>query len=113
MRKILIDARMVQSIPHGIARYVGLMAKGLRRRADSLGLPYEPVFLVSQDFPQSESKINSRNPDFYGFPSIRVKAPFLNPRELLEIPSLLRQVDAAVYHSPSFSGLWNIPCPGL
>src|SRR5689334_900476 len=97
--KVIIDARMIDKIPHGIARYVTYLAKGLAqlRKAEN-GLRYEPIFLV-----------NSSNPDLFSFQTIEMKSPFLSPKELIEIPKTLKRLGAALYHSPSFSSLWNCP----
>ena len=105
---VAIDARMVSEIPHGISRYVTLLAKGLRQvHEKSGGLPYEPVFLVDT------GSSNYSLPDFQGFRIQKTTLSFLSGKELLEIPSILTQLGAAVYHSPSFSSLWSPPCPYL
>ena len=102
---IVIDGRMVSDIPHGIARYVAQIARGLK----SLGkLEYRPVFLVHPQLSHA-----SRQMFFEGFDTQEMQAPFLSPREWLEIPLYLRRSRAAAYHSPSFSSLWYSPCPTL
>ena len=101
--KVVIDARMVTAIPHGFSRYVSRLAEGLSQvRASVAGLPYEPVFLVS-----------SGEGEFHGFETQSARSAFLNPRELIEIPRLLRELGAALYHSPTFSSLLHAPCPWI
>ncbi len=108
--RVVIDARMVTSIPHGIARYVTHLAKGLEILHHSTPLTYEPLFLVHSTFGSNFSS-SFNDLSFGPFQTIPVSASFLNPQEIFEIPKTLRKVKAAVYHSPSFSSLWNCPCP--
>lgn len=101
--KLLIDARMIERVPHGIARYVSLLARGLGELDAAQELPYEPVFLIGPGFE-----------DPYGWPgfgTVRSQSRFLQPTELVEIPRILSQIDAKLYHSPSFSSLLRSPCP--
>ncbi len=98
--RILIDARMVGPVGHGIARYVNAIARALKDLDDRSKLPYEPVFIVS-----------SPSIAFDGFETIRSHVPFLDPREMLILPKLLQRARAALYHSPSFSSLIRCPCP--
>jgi len=96
--EVLIDARMVEVVPHGIARYVTSLASGLRGLSSERGgLPYEPVFLVREDFPKN---------DFQGWKIRRVHAKFLARSELFELPQAIQ--GAALYHSPSFSSLFSV-----
>lgn len=91
--KVLIDARMIGPVGHGIARYVTRLASGLAAMGT---LPYEPVFLVARETPRG---IFSR------FETIEAKSPFLSRSELREIPRILRENGISLYHSPSFSSL--------
>ncbi len=104
MKRVVIDARMVGSVMHGIARYVSLLAQGLQiARSDEGSLPYEPVFLVAS---------GGGGPDgFHGWPTVEVDTPFLSPIEQWVLPRVLREADASLYHSPSFSSLLRCPCP--
>jgi glycosyltransferase involved in cell wall biosynthesis len=102
--RLVIDGRMVGPVPHGFARYVTGLAEGLRRVAQDKPLSYEPVFLVSRDTPAAA---------FAGFTTCAVGARFLSPLELIEIPRLLRRLEATVYHSPTFSSLRKAPCPWI
>jgi glycosyltransferase involved in cell wall biosynthesis len=102
--QVVIDARMVTKIPHGISRYVTQLAKGLRRQQEGRRLEYNPVFLLSS---------LAHAVHFAPFNIHVVKAPFLHPGELLEIPQVLKTLDARLYHSPSFSSLWYCPCPSV
>ena len=101
---VLIDARMVSPIQHGIGRYVSELAKGLVALKTKKTLSYEPVFLLH---PQSDAT------PFKNFKTHLCSAPFLSLRELFEIPKILRTIQASIYHSPSFSSLLSCPCPSL
>ncbi|MBI2711564.1 MAG: glycosyltransferase family 4 protein [Bdellovibrio sp.] len=100
---IVIDARMAQAMNHGIAKYVSLMAQGLALCQKKKNLGYQPVFLVNSN--------SSKN--FFSFDTVQVHSRFLSPSEIFEIPSVLKRVGAAAYHSPSFSSLWSCPVPYL
>jgi len=102
--RVVIDARMVGDVPHGIAQHVLRFAEGLSFIDMETRLPYEPIFLLAPGV--SPAKIAN-------FRSQVVHAPFLHPSELWEIPRVLRDLDAAVYHSPSFSSLIAAPCPWI
>jgi glycosyltransferase involved in cell wall biosynthesis len=99
--KVLIDARMVGPVGHGIARYVELIVQGLAEIQAEAPLPYEPVFITSGGF------------ELKDFRSVGIAAPFLSLAEIAELPRLLRREDAALYHSPSFASLVAAPCPWL
>jgi glycosyltransferase involved in cell wall biosynthesis len=100
--RVLIDARMVGPVGHGIARYVQLLAKGLRRRQESAGgLKYEPVFLAQPGI------------TLEGFRTVPCPVPFLSPRELIAIPRIARRFRARAYHSPSLSAIPRLPCPWI
>lgn len=102
MKRIAIDARMIGPVPHGIARYVSGFARGLSRKSQNAGgLPYEPIFIVSQQV-QME-----------GFSTVAAASPFLALGELTEIPRILKKINADYYHSPSFSSLIYAPCPWM
>jgi glycosyltransferase involved in cell wall biosynthesis len=102
---IVIDARMVGEIPHGIARYVTEIAQALKTRKTALGqLPYQPLFLIHTSLkkipqPLQEFKLHA------------IDTPFLSLKELYEIPQVLKELKAALYHSPSLSSLITCPCP--
>jgi glycosyltransferase involved in cell wall biosynthesis len=96
MKKIVVDARMVGPVGHGVARYVQLMAKGLAGLAPR---DYDVVFLT-----QGRARIP-------GFECVPVRAPFLSPTEWIEIPAALKRLGADLYHSPSFASLPHCPCP--
>ncbi len=101
---VVIDARMVISIPHGIARYVTQLAKGLAELQKTTELSYRPLFLTHT---------KKADPFFCGFQSIQVSSPFLSPQEWIEVPKVLKALRAKIYHSPSFSSLWKCPCTSI
>jgi glycosyltransferase involved in cell wall biosynthesis len=101
---IVIDARMVLPVPHGIGRYVKNIAVGLSELAQSQELPYEPVFLTDRRF---SGYIPSQ------FVTVPVRSAFLKPSEILELPRILKVLKASLYHSPSFSSLAYSPCPWI
>lgn len=106
---IVIDARMVEEIPHGISRYVTYLAKALREIDEKKKLPYQPVFLVDPNrffTKDSEHPLNH-------FKTVAVESPFLSPKEIFEIPKILKNLGARAYHSPSFSSLYHCPCPWI
>ena len=98
MVKVVIDARMVGAVAHGIARYTAQIARALSSRK----LTYEPIFLVNENFSVSS---------FYGFEIHRVPAAFLSPKEWFEIPKALKKISPALYHSTGFSALPYCPVP--
>lgn len=105
MKKVVIDARMVGPIPHGISKFVTSIAQGLaQQKLQNGGLPYELHFLVSQETPTIP---------FQDFKTTLLHSPFLNLKELFEIPKFLKAEKADLYHSPSFSSLWTCPCPSI
>ena len=98
---VLIDARMVGAVLHGIARYVLQLSKGLAALQLQKPLPYEPAFLVSEE---TELK------EFHPFRTVRAQSSFLSPSEWLEVRWLARREKAALYHSPSFMSLPRLGC---
>ena len=98
--RVVIDARMVGSIPHGIARYVTQISKGL---AEQKELSFAPLFLVRPGMEDA----------FSGFETHTVRTPFLDPKETFLLPFVLKRLKPALYHSPSFSSLAFAPCPYL
>jgi len=94
---------MIHQTGHGIARYVSDLIQGLAQLREASGLPYEIHILVSAEGTNQNS--------FDGFETTVARAAFLNPGELVEIPRLLKRLQAGLYHSPSFSSLWSCPCP--
>lgn len=112
--KVVIDARMVGAVPHGIARYVTLAARGIesRLREDPHSVPFEPWYLIDPALNPS--------PDPRSFPPSRVlgvDARFLSIRELWAVPRALRDARADLFWSPSFAsfltGPLGLPCPWL
>lgn len=104
--KIVIDARMLGPGMHGIARYVDLLLTGLAQIQRDSSLDYEIGVLVSKEFPIDQ--IWSQD-----FQLIECESRFLSPREWFEIPRILKQFKADLYHSPSFSSLPYCPVPWI
>ncbi len=102
--RVVVDARFVGPVPHGVARYVSRLAEGLADLRDGGALPYELVFLRGRDTPVDALQ---------GFGTVEVGAPYLSPFEWIEIPSILRKLKAAAYHSPTFASLPSCPCPHI
>ncbi len=95
---------MVHRTPHGIARYVSRLADGLLTLREAGRLAYEPAFLIAPDCGE---------PVFARFPTLEARTPIHDPRELLELPGLIRKSGAALYHSPSYSSVVGSPCPWI
>lgn len=103
MSKVFIDARMVTFHPHGIARYVLSLPQAIRDLKNKNKLDHEFHFIINPE-QQNASWLD-------GFSSVVAKVPFLNPKEVIEIPQILKQQGADLYHSTSFSSLVSCPCP--
>lgn len=99
--KVVIDARMIGPIGHGIARYVSDLAWGLLHLRSERGLAYAPVFLVSRECPADALPGD--------FPRRACASPFLHPKEWFEIPRVLREERPALFHSPSFAAFFSSP----
>lgn len=97
MRSVYLDARMVGKSGHGIASYVKGLVKGIGKIKEDRDLGYELVLLVSSE--------GQEDPDFLPFKKQVVQSPFLSLQEIFEIPKILKQGQASLYHSPSFSSL--------
>ncbi len=96
-KRVLIDARMVGPLGHGIALYVRQLAEGLAR----LETPYEPHYLIAPNCP-SDSFLRTQ-------PHQVSKYSFLS---LWEIRGLAREIRGySLFHSTSFASLLNYPCP--
>ncbi len=103
--RIVIDARMVTAQGHGIANYLLDLLAGLKQLQVQKKLPYEIFLLISPSLPADHSLRH--------YPLAEVKIPFLHPSELWTLPTILTQIQASLYFSPSFSSLWKYPCPHL
>ena len=104
MKRVLIDARMVERIPHGIGVYVADLARSLQAIANK---PYQPVFILKRSLAM---ELRSQSP-WKDVECVLADSSFLSPSEWLELPKLLRREDAALYHSPSFASLPRCPVP--
>lgn len=94
-KKILVDARMIGGVGHGIGNYVLDMAAALADR----DLPFELTYLVAKG---SNSALRS-------LPHRESSVPFLNPLEAWRLPKELEGFH--LFHSPSFMSLASYPCP--
>lgn len=104
---IVIDARMITGVPHGIGRYVETLALGLSELDREKPLSFRPVFLVSPGFrPESSSA-------FAAFERVECSAPFLSPREWIEVPRALKRLRAKLFHSTSFASFPGLSIPYL
>ena len=104
--RILIDARMVSPFEHGISRYVSSIAESLL----SLGLPdleYEPVFILSEEVAGLSLPLWSQ------FQIVTARSSFLSPKEIFEIPKIIRKIGAVAFHSPSFASFPGITVPTM
>lgn len=99
MQKVLVDARMVSSVGHGIGNYVTEIAKSLIDETKK----YELQFLVSPEL--------SKDHLLRQYRCIETDISFLHPREALSLGKIIRQEAPNLYHSPSFSSLLRYPCP--
>lgn len=112
--KIVVDARAVGPTPHGFGRYISMMARGLAELGGER--PYELIFLVRADFPFGQNTWGEQTrgrPSIWGFETIPVKTAFLSPRELFDLPRIIRDAKADLYHSPTFSSLRKLGCPWI
>lgn len=103
--RVVVDARMVGGVGHGIAHYVIDLAYGLARLREQRKLGYDVIFLVDEK--------RNRQALLANFPTFAVHAPFLDPRENLEIPEVLTRLRADLFHTPSFSSPYFCPCPAI
>lgn len=107
--KVVIDARMVRGVPHGIGRYVETLALGLRQLRDREGgLSFEPVFFIDR---RSTTVWNET-----AIGAFRIHAcssRFLNPLEWWEIPRALKRSGASLFHSTSFASFPRLPVPWI
>lgn len=99
MRKIVVDARMVQAQGHGIGNYVLQMAGGVAK----LTLPYELHYLISPRL-AADSPLRK-------LPHHESQIPFLHPRESFSLAKEIAALKPDLFHSPSFSSLLRYPCP--
>ena len=102
---------MVKPVPDGMVLYVCGLVQGLGELQIERELDYEPVLMVS---PQEKGRLDRGEVKWnQGFRTETVAAPFLNPREWIEIPAALKKIKANLYHSPTFSSLPYCPCPAI
>lgn len=100
-KRLVVDARMVGAVGHGIGNYVLELAAAFRSRK----LPFEIFYLLSRDCPPSSL--------LRALPHAVSKIPFLHPLEFFSLASEIRSLKADAFHSPSFMSLRSYPCPHL
>ena len=96
---VLVDARMIEGVSHGIARYVCGLAGELSPQG------YEVAYLMREGVPIPQ--------EMRGKKVVRTTSKFLQPREWLEIPRIAREEGAALFHSPSFASFPGLRCPWI
>jgi glycosyltransferase involved in cell wall biosynthesis len=97
-KKLVIDARMVGDIGHGIAQYVTDLALGM----DGYWKNFTPLYLVSKEIPK-EHPLRQMNHHISQIPYLAKLEPWLLPKEI-------QHLEADAYLSVSFSSLWKYPC---
>ena len=93
-KKILVDARMIGGVGHGIGNYVLDMAAALSER----DLPFELHYLVAK----------GSNSPLRNLPHRESSVRFLHPLEAWKLPKELEGFH--LFHSPSFMSLASYPC---
>lgn len=90
---VIVDARCVGRVPHGMHVFVTSLALGLEQLGSR---PYRVTYLVSAE----------NGEEVFGrVATARARTKFLSPAEWVEIPALLRSLGADLYHSPTFASL--------
>lgn len=93
-KKVLVDARMIGGVGHGIGNYVLDMAAALAER----DLPFELTYLVAK----------GSNSPLRNLPHRESAIRFLHPLEAWRLPKELEGFH--LFHSPSFMSLASYPC---
>lgn len=104
-KRVVIDARLAGGKGGGFSRYEQNLIHGLRQTLHSsqsdVGL--EVILLRN----------SGEGSAIEGFEVAQIQSSFLSPKEWWEIPRILNQLDADLYHSPTFSSVppFLMPCP--
>jgi len=99
--RIAIDARMIaHNQMHGIARYVYHLILELSR-IDQVN---EYYIFISDNSPLTNTILPT------SFKLITLKSKFISLREQFELPKVLKQIGAHLFHSPSFVAPLFCPC---
>lgn len=99
--RIVIDARMIKpGSMHGIARYVFHLLQNLRE----VGKDHQFYILVNQDSPLEKMEWPAHMQLHY------VQANWISLREHFEIPKALSQLQADLFHAPSYVAPIFVPC---
>jgi glycosyltransferase involved in cell wall biosynthesis len=99
-KRIVIDARMIGAVGHGIGNYVLDLAAALQE----MDLPWEFFYLVAP---------GCQHPLLLSLPHQESKLPFLHRLEPWLLAKELRALEPSLFHTPSFASLSNYPCPHI
>lgn len=99
---VVIDARMIGPVGHGIAEYVRDLVLGLYELSEK---KFELHLLVGKELPE-EDPIRK-------IPHAVVHSEFLSFSEMLEVPRVLKKLGADLFHSPSFSAYPFLSIPAI
>ena len=99
-KRVVIDARMIGAVGHGIGNYVLDLAAALQER----DLPWENFYLVAKGCP---------NPLLKSLPHHESRVPFLHRLEPWLLARELSSLKPSLFHSPSFASLAFYPCPHI
>lgn len=99
---VVIDARMIGPVGHGIAEYVRDLVLGLYELSEK---KFELHLLVGKELPE-EDPIRK-------IPHTVVHSEFLSFSEMLEVPRVLKKLGAVLFHSPSFSAYPFLSIPAI
>lgn len=89
---VVIDARMIGATGHGIAEYVRDLVLGLNELPEK---KYDIHLLISKEMLEEDPLREIQH--------TLVEVPFLSPKEMIEVPRVLKKLRADLFHSPSFA----------
>src|SRR3989344_1851582 len=94
---IVIDARMIGKKQHGIARHTFSLVKHLEK----INPPHRFTLLVHDDTLIRKTAFELK----------KMNSPWISVREQFELPVVLKQLGADLFHSPSFVIPYTCPTP--
>lgn len=100
--QVVIDTRMIGPIGHGIAEYVRDLVMSLLEFPER---SFDLHLFIG-------SEMRAEDP-LRGLPHVQVKAPFLSPMEMIEVPKKLMALQADLFLSPSFAAFPLNPVPTI